>query len=565
MQLPVGDGFDSGMSMGSAIGVESGRGYTFTAVVRASGTSGSGLVLSVALEPSIFTANLSVPDTGVGGTWSTVSFSFVASSTVSRADILSLIVRGTQGKMEFNATSLLPQNNFLGMRLDVVDSLADLKFQGPLRYPGGCYAPFYRWKDGLLPLLARPTSFTPPNYCLAVAGGVNAYSDGFMQNGPGIDEYMALVSRIGATPAITVPLQFGSEKEITDARDWVEYCNGDSSDPKNVWAALRAARGHPEPYNVKMWYLGNEIAWQLRFPDYPASLNQSGGMTGVEYQRALESLIPALLAVDPSLVLLVVSSDERFNAPWLNSDVTPNISAASAHIAYENSDAGGSPSSASAATAQAKLPHTSVLPLLQSTRQMLDAGSGKGAHVRISVDEWGLGPPWVVKEFNTAHALYGASFLTMAVSNAKDQGLAYTNYFEPINEGALTVLQFSVAPTPLGLVLPYFGQLVGGMRLGLEGGSGVDDDVVACAAAFTSTLVSVITNRNSTSGYVQWLHFDGVNISSTATVHLLSATGGWSTGSFFSSSSFSLAVSAQGWVALPLPPFSVASVEVSKV
>jgi len=229
--------------------------------------------------------------------------------------------------MEFNATSLLPQNNFLGMRLDVVDSLADLKFQGPLRYPGGCYAPFYRWKDGLLPLLARPTSFTPPNYCLAVAGGVNAYSDGFMQNGPGIDEYMALVSRIGATPAITVPLQFGSEKEITDARDWVEYCNGDSSDPKNVWAALRAARGHPEPYNVKMWYLGNEIAWQLRFPDYPASLNQSGGMTGVEYQRALESLIPALLAVDPSLVLLVVSSDERFNAPWLNSDVTPNISA----------------------------------------------------------------------------------------------------------------------------------------------------------------------------------------------------------------------------------------------
>ena len=48
-----------------------------------------------------------------------------------------------------------------------------------------------------------------------------------------------------------------------DARDWVEYCNGDASTP---WGSLRASRGSPEPYNVSTWYLGNEIGWQVRIP-----------------------------------------------------------------------------------------------------------------------------------------------------------------------------------------------------------------------------------------------------------------------------------------------------------
>ena len=52
-----------------------------------------------------------------------------------------------------------------------------------MRYPGGCYAPFYRWKIGLLPADQRPPIETPPGYCAAVPGGVNAYTDGFMENG----------------------------------------------------------------------------------------------------------------------------------------------------------------------------------------------------------------------------------------------------------------------------------------------------------------------------------------------------------------------------------------------
>jgi hypothetical protein len=191
-QLPVGDGFDAGLSWGSAIGVEGGRGYTFRAVVRASGTpGGAGLTLGVALAPAVFAANLTVPETG---DWVVVEAAFTAPATLARADSLSLWVVGTAGSLAINATSLLPDDAWLGMRRDVVDALRDLAFPGPLRYPGGCFAPFYQWKPALAPLLSRAPMLSPPDYCMAVAGGVNSYSDGFLENGPNIDEYMALVA-----------------------------------------------------------------------------------------------------------------------------------------------------------------------------------------------------------------------------------------------------------------------------------------------------------------------------------------------------------------------------------
>ena len=314
------------------------------------------------------------------------------------------------------------------------------------------------------------------------------------------------------------------------------------------------------------------MAWQARFPNYPAQpANQTPAATGPEYAAMLGALVPALLAADPALTLLAVSADDAFNKEWLNTAaVTPFVGAASVHIAYANSDGGGSPASAASATAQAKLPHTSVLPQLEATRAMLDAGAGWGAHVRISLDEWGLGPPWAVQAFNTAHALFGASFLTMALNAAEANGVQFTNYFEPINEGAIQVLQFSAAPTPLGEVLPLFGALAGATRLGVaESGAGGDDDVVAVAAVAAGgapapapqTITLLLSNRNATGGFTQWVRFDGEAVAAVASVELLEATGGFSAGSFFTRSVFPVAV-AGGWAAVPLPPYSVARVTV---
>lgn len=91
---------------------------------------------------------------------------------------------------------------------------------------------------------------TDGRYCAAVAGGVNAYTDGFMENGVGIDDFMALCAEVGVIPALTIRFQFGGAVEVQEASDWVEYMNGAAS---TTWGALRAERGHMKPYGVSYW------------------------------------------------------------------------------------------------------------------------------------------------------------------------------------------------------------------------------------------------------------------------------------------------------------------------
>merc|ERR1712166_474469 len=106
--------------------------------------------------------------------------------------------------------------------------------------PGGCFAPFYRWKIGLLSSDLRPPIETPAKYCAAVQGGVNAYSDGMMENGIGVDDYMALVKRLQMVPSVTLRLQYGTQEEVQEAADLVEYLNGDAQTTKG--GRLRALR-----------------------------------------------------------------------------------------------------------------------------------------------------------------------------------------------------------------------------------------------------------------------------------------------------------------------------------
>jgi alpha-L-arabinofuranosidase len=174
------------------------------------------------------------------------------------------------------------------------------------RYPGGCFAPFYRWKIGLLDADMQPPIETPFSYCEAVLGGVNAYTDQFLENGVGIDDYMALIKRVGAVPAITVRLNIGDATEISEAKDWVEYCNGDAS---THWGGVRASRGHPEPYNVSFWYLGNEISQQARWPNYPADHNQMGPPSAAEYAAMLPPLVAAMKNASKNLKLLAVAGE----------------------------------------------------------------------------------------------------------------------------------------------------------------------------------------------------------------------------------------------------------------
>jgi alpha-N-arabinofuranosidase len=132
-----------------------------------------------------------------------------------------------------------------GFRQDVLDALRKMRLT-TLRYPGGNFASGYHWQDGIGPRASRPTvrelawqSIEPNQF--------------------GTDEYMKLAHKIGWTPMLSVNLGTGTPEE---ARNWVEYCNLPSG---TKYANMRAANGSPEPYDVKLWCLGNEMdgPWQL--------------------------------------------------------------------------------------------------------------------------------------------------------------------------------------------------------------------------------------------------------------------------------------------------------------
>jgi alpha-L-arabinofuranosidase len=107
-----------------------------------------------------------------------------------------------------------------GLRPDVVSAVRATKFTGLLRYPGGCFSSFYRWKVGLLPADQRPPIATPPGFCAAVPGGVNAYTDGVVANGIGTDEYMSLVRQLGAIAAFTVRTRGRTHMHKTHDEGW---------------------------------------------------------------------------------------------------------------------------------------------------------------------------------------------------------------------------------------------------------------------------------------------------------------------------------------------------------
>ncbi|WIN00519.1 alpha-L-arabinofuranosidase C-terminal domain-containing protein [Actinoplanes oblitus] len=128
-----------------------------------------------------------------------------------------------------------------GIRLDVVQALRDLGIPN-LRWPGGCFADEYHWRDGIGPKDRRPVM-------------VNTHWGGVEENNHfGTHEFMALCELLGAEPYISGNVGSGTVREMSE---WVEYLTRGGDSPM---ARLRAANGRAEPWRVRFWGLGNE-AW----------------------------------------------------------------------------------------------------------------------------------------------------------------------------------------------------------------------------------------------------------------------------------------------------------------
>lgn len=134
---------------------------------------------------------------------------------------------------------LIPNNK--GIRTDVVVALKKLQIPN-LRWPGGCFADTYHWKDGIGPKDKRPTI-------------VNTWWGGITEdNSFGTHEFLDLCAQLETAPFISGNVGSGTVQELAD---WVQYTNAGHESPMSK---LRKENGQENPWNVKYWGLGNE-AW----------------------------------------------------------------------------------------------------------------------------------------------------------------------------------------------------------------------------------------------------------------------------------------------------------------
>jgi alpha-L-arabinofuranosidase len=145
---------------------------------------------------------------------------------------------GMYGGLWVGTHSKIP--NVRGFRKDVIGALKKLGVP-VVRWPGGCFADQYHWRDGIGPRGRRPVRVN------TTWGGVAE------TNAVGIHEYMDLIEQLGAKAYIDSNVGTGSPQET---KDWLEYLTADS---KSSLAQLRARNGHKKPWKLDYFAFGNEL------------------------------------------------------------------------------------------------------------------------------------------------------------------------------------------------------------------------------------------------------------------------------------------------------------------
>jgi alpha-N-arabinofuranosidase len=132
-----------------------------------------------------------------------------------------------------------PIPNTRGIRNDVIAALKQLHVP-VLRWPGGCFADEYHWKDGIGPREKRPAM-------------INTHWGGVVENNHfGTHEFLDFCELIGTEPYVCVNVGSGT---VQEAMEWIEYMTSDASSPM---ANLRRANGRAEPWKIKYVAVGNE-------------------------------------------------------------------------------------------------------------------------------------------------------------------------------------------------------------------------------------------------------------------------------------------------------------------
>ncbi len=254
------------------------RKYEYQMVVRSPDLTS----LSVSLADGVASAA-----DGIGPAWRVIHGTLDLPATATADALHRLAITAPAGGMlVIDRFMLWPADHIHRSDPDVIAQLKESKLP-ILRWPGGNFVSGYHWEDGVGPIEQRPTRRNE------AWGSVEP-------NLFGTDEFIAFCRSVGCEPMICVN---GGDGTPEEAARWIEYCNGSKDTPMG---ARRAANGHPEPFNVRHWEVGNELwgRWQVYWTTPRGNADR--------YRR----FVPAMLKADPTIKLYACGAPVLWGRDW---------------------------------------------------------------------------------------------------------------------------------------------------------------------------------------------------------------------------------------------------------
>jgi alpha-N-arabinofuranosidase len=335
-----------------------------------------------------------------------------------------------RGQLWLDKVSLIANDAVGEVRRDVFERAKALR-PAFIRWPGGNVAQDYHWTWGVGPRDERVT-------------WVNlSWKNEPEPSDFGTDEFIEFCRNIGAEPSITVNVE-GRGATAEEAAGWVEYCNGPAT---SRYGAMRAAGGHPEPYGVKYWEVGNEI-----WGDWVR-----GHSDAETYGRNFNRYYAAMRAVDPSIKLIAVGdNDMKWNRTVLKL-AGDTMDYLAIHHYYGTAEMKGDAMNLMARPLFYERFYAEV------ERAIRELASGR--QIRLAINEWNTSLP-DARQHSMESALYGARL--MNVFERSGERVAMSAVSDLVNGWIGGIIQASrhrVFVTPTYLVNKVYSNRLGAERL----------------------------------------------------------------------------------------------------
>lgn len=318
------------------------------------------------------------------------------------------------GQVAIYEVSLMPTDHFHGMRWDVIEALRQIA-PTALRFPGGCAADHFDWKESLkAPEFRKPADGRSKAWFL--------FRDTYHQDplDIGLNEFILLCRELGAEPEFTVSLILSDGE---DARQLVEYCNGDAT---TEYGAKRQAFDL-DPFGIHLWYVGNEAYF-----------------FGNEYQSSAaaaartDELIAAMKYADPTIAV-AIGLTWGYNYQAWAFDFMKQLKSSFEYVSYHDyigilpDSTQGENGMATCEILESNFADGECFGLNFYRNQLY---SDSFENIRICVDEWNYS--WGKDSSNALFFSNALQFHFLAKSK-ETYHVDRAEFFMPVNEGMIAV------------------------------------------------------------------------------------------------------------------------------